>query len=146
MQRLFRYIIEHPEITGGCFKWYDLIAYHGVVDGHRVHIGARVLGEDISIDTDDRAALIVWADMVDGFDDFFTDPGTVRREYTSEDGHRLAVTYYRDQDPHSDTPDDDIDLYPDPYDPGREFATFEDFKTAAAADLENDGRVYEWVP
>lgn len=146
MKKVKEYILNHPEITGGRFSWYDLFLYHGIVRGQYEHIGARVLGEDISIDTDDRAALIAWTNEVDGYDRFFTDPDKVKRDYTSEDGRRLIVTYYRDADTESDSPDDDIDLYPDPDDPESEFATFEDFKAAAVADLESEGRVYEWTP
>ena len=104
------------------------------------------MGEDISIDTDDRAALIAWTKQVDGFGRFFTDPEKVRREYTSEDGRRLIVTYYRDQDTENDSADDDIYLSPVPENPAGEFASYEDFKAAAAADLEAEGYIYEFAP
>ena len=146
MEKVREYIIGHPEITGGRFSWYDLIMYHGIAGGQHVHIGARVLGEDISIDTDDRAALIAWTKQVDGFGRFFTDPEKVRREYTSEDGRRLIVTYYRDQDTENDSADDDIYLSPDPENQAGEFASYEDFKAAAAADLEAEGYIYEFAP
>lgn len=146
MEKVRKYILDHPEITGGRFSWYDLKAYHGIAGGQPVYIGARVFSEDISINTDDRAALIAWTYQYHGFDRFFTDPDRVRREYTSEDGHRLIVTYYRDQDPHGDAPDDDIYLNPDPDDPESEFATFEDFKAAVIAELEADGYIYEFEP
>ena len=146
MERVREYILNHPEITGGRFSWYDLFVYCGYAGGQWVHVDARVLGEDISIDTDDRAELIAWTNEVDGYDRFFTDPDKVKRDYTSEDGRRLIVTYYRDADTENDSPDEMIRLRPDPDDPESEFATFEDFKAAAVADLESDGRVYEWTP
>ena len=146
MEKVREYIIGHPEITGGRFSWYDLIMYHGIAGGQPVYIGARVFSEDISINTDDRAALIAWTYQYHGFDRFFTDPDRVRREYTSEDGRRLIVTYYRDKDTENDSADDDIYLSPDPENPEGEFASYEDFKAAAAADLEAEGYIYEFAP
>ena len=146
MEKVREYIIRHPEITGGRFSWYDLKAYHGIAGGQPVYIGARVFSEDISINTDDRAALIAWTYQYHGFDQFFEDPEKVKRDYTSEDGHKLIVTYYRDQDTENDSADDDIYLSPDTENPESEFASYEDFKAAAAADLEAEGYIYEFAP
>lgn len=146
MEKVREYISNHPEIMGGCFRWYDLRSYHGIVNGQCVYIGVRVFSDDISIDTDSRADLIAWTYQYTGFDHFFEDPEKVKRDYTSEDGHKLIVTYYRDQDTENDSADDDIYLSPVPENPEGEFASYEDFKAAAAADLEAEGYIYEFAP
>ena len=56
------------------------------------------------------------------------------------------MTYYRDQDTENDSADDDIYLSPDTENPESEFASYEDFKAAAAADLEAEGYIYEFAP
>lgn len=147
MEKVREYISNHPEIMGGCFRWYDLRSYHGIVNGQCVYIGVRVFSDDISIDTDSRADLIAWTYQYTGFDHFFEDPEKVKRDYTSEDGHKLIVTYYRDQDAHNDSPDEVIRLCPNADDEESEFDSFEAFKDAVIFDLDMDGyTVFEFVP
>ena len=147
MEKVREYISNHPEIMGGCFRWYDLRSYHGIVNGQCVYIGVRVFSDDISIDTDSREDLIAWTYQYTGFDHFFEDPEKVKRDYTSEDGRKLIVTFYRDQDAHNDSPDEVIRLCPNADDEESEFDSFEAFKDAVIFDLDRDGyTVFEFVP
>lgn len=146
MELVREYILNHQEITGGRFSWYDRSIFNGIVNGRPAHISVRVYSDDISIDTDDRAALIEWTYQYNGFDRFFTDPEKVKREYTSEDGRRLIVSYYRDQDASGYVIDDEIDLFPDPDNPESEFANYDEFKAAVIQELEADGSTYEFEP
>lgn len=146
MERVRAYLLEHPEITAGRFSWFDRFIFHGTVNGRQESIAMRIYSDDISIDTDDRAALIDWTYNYHGFDVFFTDPDKVRREYTSPDGHRITVTYYRDEDTSGDIVDDDIYLSADPDDPASEFTSYEDFRAAVVAELEAEGYQYEYEP
>ena len=147
MEKVREYISNHPEIMGGCFRWYDLRSYHGIVNGQCVYIGVRVFSDDISIDTDSREDLIAWTYQYTGFDHFFEDPEKVKQDYTSEDGRKLIVTFYRDQDTHNDSPDEVIRLCPNADDEESEFDSFEAFKDAVIFDLDRDGyTVFEFVP
>ena len=120
---------------------------NGIVNGQCVYIGVRVFSDDISIDTDSREDLIAWTYQYTGFDHFFEDPEKVKRDYTSEDGRKLIVTFYRDQDAHNDSPDEVIRLCPNADDEESEFDSFEAFKDAVIFDLDRDGyTVFEFVP
>lgn len=146
MEKVREYILNHPEITGGRFSWYDRTIFRGMVNGWAKHISVRVYSNDISIDTNDRETLIEWTYQYDGFDRFFTNAEEVKRNYTSEDGHRLIVSYYRDQDTGGYIVDDEIILFPSAEKPENEFANYDEFKAAVIQELEKAGSIYEFEP
>lgn len=141
MEILNAYLTEHPEIEAGVFCWYDLFRFCGNVNGRKEEIDANIFSDDISIDTDSRAALLKWTCDYEGFDDFFTDPETARR-HTSADGRRVSADYWRAD--FATFADDETFLEPDPDEPGGEFASYEDFKTAVCRELDAEERIYSF--
>ena len=80
---LRKYILEHPEITGAKFKWYDLYEYTGHVTGTgNVSVFVNVLYKDWSIETEDRDVLIDWTFTNTPFDEIFKDPEKASAEHT----------------------------------------------------------------
>lgn len=141
MEILNAYLTEHPEIEAGVFCWYDLFRFYGIVNGHKEEINANVFSDDISIDTDSRAALLKWTCDYEGFDDFFADPETARR-HTSADGRRVKADYWRVD--YATFADSETFLEPDPDDPGGEFASYEDFKAAVCRELDAEDYIYSF--
>ena len=80
---LRKYILEHPEITGAKFKWYNLYEYTGHVTGTgNVSVFVNVLYKEGSIETQDRDVLIDWTFTKSPFDRFFKDPEKASAEHT----------------------------------------------------------------
>lgn len=73
---LRKYILEHPEIRDGIFKFYDRYEYTGDVTGTgKVKAHVHVLSKDESIVARNRDELLVWTFKVKSpFDAFFKDP------------------------------------------------------------------------
>jgi len=148
MEEVRAYILAHPEITGGRFSWYDTVAYYGLIgqEERQAQINVRVYSDDISIDTDDRAELIAWTYKYNGFERFFEDPDEVKRKYTSEDGQRLIATFYMEDSGGAYWYDDERYLSADPDEEDIPFSSFEEFKAAVVADLQEWEAVFEFCP
>lgn len=135
------YIIAHPEITGGKFEYYSPYLFYGMVNGKEEGAVWSIRDSEECIDTENRIDLISWTfrdEIPNYFDQLFKDPEKVKREYTSEDGHRLIVKYDVVNDPKEQTIDFDceIEVKKDPADESAQFESLEEFFNAVEEELQ----------
>ena len=93
-----QYVLDHPEVYGADFDWFDLYEYTGHVTGTGdVNVFVRVRSKDSSIVTRDREVLIDWTYLTkSSFDDFFKDPVKAYMKNTSYCGDDALIFGYVD--------------------------------------------------
>ena len=134
---LRKYILEHPEITGADFIWYDLYEYTGRVTGTgNVSVLVHVRSKDISIETGDREVLIEWTFTKTPFDEFFKDPEKASAENTVKfDNGSLVFGYFTP--PKGSLPNHEMPIFA--HSETGSFNSYKEFIREVRRELEREG-------
>ena len=133
-----QYVLDHPEVSGANFVWYDLYEYTGHVTGTGdVNVFVHVRSKDSSIETRDREVLIDWTYLTkSSFDDFFKDPVKAYMNNTVYFGDWALVFGYVEP-PKGSSPDHVMRLFANTE--TGSFTSYKEFIRDVKAELEYKG-------